>query len=275
MPKAVLWASGLLALLAVLAAGANLIRPLDTRTVDLAAVLEPPSLEHPMGTDEIGRDLLARVIHALRISFTMAIAAAVVALLVGGTIGLIAGTLGGRVDGILMRFLDFYASQNHFVFALVLAVLFRPAFGAVGAVILSVAATHWMTMARIVRGELLSLRERPFVMAAINGGAGRPRLLRRHLLPHLLPAIGLGFMLLLPHAIFHESALSFLGVGLPPHQASLGNILADGRRSLLIGGWWSTVFPGLMIFLVTMAVGTLGEYWRDRHNPRWRSELEL
>lgn len=275
LPRAVVGASVLLAALVVVAAGADFIRPLDTRTVDLSATLEAPSLEHPMGTDEIGRDLMARVLHGLRLSFAMSLAAALIALLVGGTYGLLAGAFGGRVDGVLMRLLDFFASQNHFIFGIVLAVLFRPIFGAVGAVLLSVGVTHWTTMARIVRGEVLSLRERPFVLAAVNGGAGRPRLLWRHFLPHLLPAIGLGFVLLLPHAVFHESALSFLGVGLPPHQASLGNILADGRRSLFVGAWWTTVFPGLMIFIVTLAVGTVGEYWRDRLHPRWRSELEL
>jgi peptide/nickel transport system permease protein len=275
LPHAALAASIVLTALAVIAAGADLIRPLDTRTVDLASTLEPPSLEHPMGTDEIGRDLMARVLHGLRLSFGMSLAAATIALAVGGAYGLVSGAFGGRVDVAMMRLLDFFASQNHFVFGIVLAVLFRPIFGAVGAVLLSVGVTHWTTMARIVRGEVLSLRERPFVLAAVNGGAGRPRLLRRHFLPHLLPAIGLGFVLLLPHAIFHESALSFLGVGMPPHQASLGNILADGRRSLFIGGWWTTVFPGLMIFIVTLAVGTVGEYWRDRLHPRWRSELEL
>ena len=109
---------------------------------------------------------------------------------------------------------------------------------------LAVGLTHWPSLARIVRGELLSVRERPFVAAAIGGGANRWRLARRHYLPHLLPAIGLAFVLTVPHAIFHESAYSFLGLGLPAHEASLGNILADGQRSLLAGGWWIALFPG-------------------------------
>jgi peptide/nickel transport system permease protein len=275
VPRAVILAGVVLGLLAVIAVGADLLRPLDTRTLDLAAVLSPPSLAHPMGTDELGRDVLARVFHGLRVSFAISIAAAAVSLGIGATYGLVSAAFGSRVDSTLMRFLDFFASQNHLVFGIFLVVLFRPALGPIGAVLLSVGVTHWTSMARIVRGELMSLRERPFVLAAVNGGAGYRRLFRRHFLPHLLPAIGLGFVLLLPHAIFHESALSFLGLGLPPHQASLGNILASGRQSLFIGGWWTTVFPGLLIFLFTLSVGTLGEYWRDRQNPRWRSELEL
>lgn len=275
VPRAVAWAGVVLLILTAIALGADLFRPLDTRNLDLTAVLTAPSLSHPMGTDELGRDVLARVFHGLRVSFAISIAAAVVSLGIGATYGLVSAAFGGRVDSTLMRFLDFFASQNHLVFGIFLVVLFRPAFGPIGAVLLSVGVTHWTTMARIVRGELMALKERPFILAAVNGGAGRARLFRRHFLPHLLPAIGLGFVLLLPHAIFHESALSFLGIGLPPHQASLGNVLASGRQSLFVGGWWTTLFPGLMIFLFTISVGTLGEYWRDRQNPRWRSELEL
>jgi peptide/nickel transport system permease protein len=140
---------------------------------------------------------------------------------------------------------------------------------------LSVGLTHWPSLARIVRGELMSLRERPFVSAAIGGGADCWRLARRHYLPHLLPAIGLAFVLTVPHAIFHESALSFLGLGLEPHRASLGNILADGQRSLLAGGWWVALFPGLAILIASMSIGTLAEYFREQLHPRWRSELEL
>lgn len=243
--------------------------------MNLAAVLQPPSLTHPLGTDEVGRDLLARVLHGLRISFAISILAALVAVLIGGVLGLLAGALGGWLDGLIMRFVDLFSSQNHLLLGILLVVLFRPVFGAAGAVMLTVGLTHWSAMARIVRGELLSLRERPFIAAAINGGASRTRLMRRHFVPHLFPAIGLGLILLLPHAIFHESALSFLGLGLPPHQASLGNILADGRRSLLAGGWWTSLFPGLVILLVVLAIGSVGEYVRDRLNPRWRSELEL
>lgn len=275
VPAPVLVAGGVLAVLVVLSLGAGVIRPLDERSVDLTAVLEAPSLTHLMGTDESGRDLMAMVLQGMRISFVVSLLAALVAVVVGGTLGLFAGAGGPKVDALVMRFVDFLSSQNHFLFGILLVVLFRPVFGAVGAVMLSVGLTHWPSLARIVRGELLSVRERPFVAAAINGGAGRRDLVRRHYLPHVVPAALLGFVLLFPHAIFHESALSFLGLGLPPHQASLGNIIGDSRRSLLAGGWWTSLFPGLFILLATVAVGTVGEYLRDRNQPRWRSELEL
>lgn len=275
LPMPILSMSALLVLLTLLALGADLIRPIDPQAVNLAAVLQPPSAAHPLGTDEVGRDLLARVLQGLRISFGISVLAALAAVVAGGLLGLLAGAFGGWVDGLIMRAVDLFSAQNHMLFGILLVVLFRPVLGAAGAVMLSVGLTHWTSLARLVRGELLALRERPFIAAAVNGGAGRWRLARRHYIPHLLPAVGLGLVLLLPHAIFHESALSFLGLGLPPHQASLGNILADGRRSLLAGGWWTSVFPGLLIFLAVLAIGTVGEYWRDRLNPRWRSELEL
>jgi peptide/nickel transport system permease protein len=254
---------------------ADIVRPLDTHTVDFDEALAAPSLAHPMGTDEVGRDLLARVVHGLRLSLLVSLGAATVATMIGSLVGLLAGSFGRWVDAVTMRILDMFASQNHLVFGIVLAVVFRPWLGPLGAVLLSVGATHWISIARIVRGEMLALREQPYVAASINGGAGRLHLVRRHYLPHLSASIGLGFVLLFPHAVFHESALSFLGVGLPAHQASLGNILADARRSLLAGIWWTSLFPGAVLFAMTISVATIGDYLRKRLNPHWRSELRL
>jgi peptide/nickel transport system permease protein len=268
-------AAAVLVVLVVCALGADVLRPLDDRAVDLDNILAGPSWVHPFGTDEVGRDLLARVLHGIRISLAIASFAALTAVIIATIVGVLAGTVGGTVDVVVMRATDVFASQNHFLFGILLVVLFRPAIGGAGAIMLSVGLTHWPSLARIVRGELMSLRERPFVAAAIGGGADRWRLVRRHYLPHLLPAIGLAFVLTVPHAIFHESALSFLGLGLEPHRASLGNILADGQRSLLAGGWWVALFPGLAILIASMSIGTLAEYFREQLHPRWRSELEL
>lgn len=274
-PPSMRVAAGVLALLVATSVLADLIAPLDNTAVDLDHVLDGPSAAHLMGTDEVGRDLLVRVLHGVRISLTIAVLAALGAVLVGTVVGLLAGTLGGKVDAVVMRVTDVFASQNHFLFGILLLVLFRPVLGGAGAVMLAIALTHWPTLARIVRGELLSLRERSFVSAAVGGGASHWRLARRHYLPHLLPAVGLAFVLTVPHAIFHESAYSFLGLGLPAHQASLGNILNDGQRSLLAGGWWIALFPGLAILVAAMTIGTIAEYWREHLHPRWRSELEL
>lgn len=274
-PTSVKVAGFILAFLIICAIGADVVKPLDTRAVELTASLQPPSLEHPMGTDRLGRDMLAHSLHGLRISFSISTAAAFVAISIGGVLGLLAGTLGGWADTLVMRAIDIFQSQNHFLFSVLIVVMFRPILGPAIAVMLSVALTHWVSIARIVRGELLRLRNQPFILAAVGSGSNHWHLIYRHLLPHLLPSVVLAFILLVPHAIFHESGLSFLGLGLPPHQASLGNLLAQSQEALLIGGWWLAFFPGLLIFLTCLAVGILGEYWRDRHHPRWRSELEL
>ena len=274
-PTSMRIATAFLALMVVVALFANLIAPLDDTAVDLDRVLEGPSAAYPMGTDEVGRDLLVRVIHGVRISLGIAVLAALAAVVFGTLVGVLAGTMGGKVDAVVMRITDVFASQNHLLFGILLLVLFRPALGGAGAVMLAIGLTHWPSLARIVRGELLSLRERPFVAAAVGGGASRWRLARRHYLPHMLPAVGLAFVLTVPHAIFHESAYSFLGLGLPAHQASLGNILNDGQRSLLAGGWWIALFPGLALLAAAMTIGTIAEYWREHLHPRWRSELEL
>lgn len=263
----------ILMVLLIASMAANWLRPLDTRYVDFSASLLPPSLAFPMGTDLLGRDLFAHVLHGLRLSFSVSAAAALVAVVLGGALGVLAGTFGGRIDALIMRGVDVFHAQNHFLLGMMIVVLFRPVLGPAWAVMLSVALTHWVSVARIVRGELLSLRERPFIVAAIGGGASRWRLVRRHYVPHLLPPVLLSFVLLVPHAIFHESGLSFLGLGMPADQASLGRILAESRQALFTGSWWMAFFPGALIFLTSLAIGILGEYWRDRYHPHWRSKL--
>ncbi|MFI6510532.1 ABC transporter permease [Streptosporangium sp. NPDC050855] len=263
------------AVLVVLALAVVLVPPfvqLDQSLVDLRAAGRPPSLAHPFGTDEVGRDVLIRSIYGLRVSFLVGLVAALVSMVIGGLVGLAAGSLGGVADRVLMRVVDGFNALPHLLFGIFVVALFAP--GA-AAVVVSVGVTHWTTAARIVRSEVLSLRSRPFVEAAISGGSTRTRVIRRHLLPHLLPHLTLATVLMMPHAIWHETALSFLGLGLPPHLASLGNMINDGQRSLLTGDWWSSLVPGLFIAVPTLAVSVLAQHWRDRHSPRWRSELEL
>lgn len=274
-PRLVVVSVAILALLILGALGADVLRPWDDRYVDLTLMLQSPSASYPMGTDSLGRDLLAQVLHGMRVSFTVSAAAALLAVVLGASLGLIAALLGGKVDYILMRAVDVFQSQNHFLLSILIAVLFRPVFGPSGAIMLAVSLTHWVTVTRIVRAQLLSLREQPFVAAAVNLGASRWQVALHHYVPHLLPAVALAFILLVPHAIFHESGLSFLGLGMPPHQPSLGSLLAESRQTLFTGGWWMAAFPGATIFLAAAAIGMLGEYWRARLHPQWRSELEL
>ncbi|MFH9569463.1 ABC transporter permease [Streptomyces sp. NPDC017454] len=262
-------------LLAVTVLAALLVPPLaqlDQQAVDLAAKLRPPSWEHPFGTDDVGRDLLLRCVYGLRVSLLVGVAAALTATVVGTAVGATAGALGGWVDRAVMRVVDTLSSVPHLLMGIFIVAMFRPG---VWPVVISVALTHWLSTARIVRAEVLSLRSRPYVDAAVSGGASRWRVAVRHLLPGVLPQAALAAVLMVPHAMWHESALSFLGLGLPTHTASLGNLIQEARSSLLAGQWWPTLFPGLFIIVPTLAVAGLAGAWRERINPRRRSELML
>ncbi|RBM16673.1 ABC transporter permease [Streptomyces sp. PT12] len=246
--------------------------PLDQQAVDLTAKLEPPSGAHPFGTDEVGRDVLLRSVYGLRVSLLVGLVAALVASGIGLLVGCAAGAVGGRFDRLVMRLVDTFTAVPHLLMGIFIVAMFRPG---VWPVVASVGLTHWVSTARIVRAEVLSLRARPFVDAAISGGASRLRVAVRHLVPAVLPQAGLAAVLMVPHAIWHESALSFLGLGIPAHEASLGTMINGARGSLVTGEWWPTLFPGLFIVVPTLAIAGLAGAWRERINPRRRSELVL
>jgi peptide/nickel transport system permease protein len=247
-----------------------LVVNLNQQFVDLAAANRPPSLTHPFGTDELGRDVLLRVIYGLRVSLMVGIVAALVSTLLGTLVGALAGAAGGWVDRVLMRLVDTVASVPHLLLGVVIVAVLGPS---LISVVISIGLTHWLSSARIVRSEILSLRGRPFIDAAIAGGSSRLRVMGRHLLPNVAPQVLLATTLMIPHAVWHETALSFLGLGMPPHMASIGNMINDGQRSLLTGGWWMSLAPGLVLVIATLAISGLSGVWRDRLNPRRRSEL--
>ncbi|MEU6523210.1 ABC transporter permease [Streptomyces sp. NPDC046924] len=263
------------ALVALTALAVLLVPPLvqlDQQAVDLASKLLPPSWSHPFGTDDVGRDLLLRCVYGLRVSLLVGVVAALTATVIGTAVGATAGALGGWVDRLVMRLVDTISSVPHLLLGIFIVAMFRPG---VWPVVISVALTHWLSTARIVRAEVLSLRSRPYIDAAVSGGASRLRVVLRHLLPGVLPQAGLAAVLMIPHAMWHESALSFLGLGLPTHTASLGTLIQGARGSLLAGHWWPTLFPGLFLIIPTLAIAGLAGVWRERINPRRRSELTL
>ncbi|MQA07037.1 MAG: ABC transporter permease subunit [Pseudonocardiaceae bacterium] len=245
---------------------------LDQSKVNYGTRLLAPSTAHPFGTDANGADLLLRSFAGLRVSLLVAALCAAISTVLGSLFGAISGALGGWPDRLLMRLVDTVNAVPHLLLGIVIVALFR---GNLWAVVASIALTHWTTVARIVRAEVLSLRERPFIDAAISGGSSRARILRRHLLPAIVGQAAISAVLLLPHAVWHETALSFLGLGLPPHLASIGNILTEARRAVLLGSWWVVVFPSVLLVLTTLATSGLAAGWRDRLVPRRRSELAL
>lgn len=267
---AVGWALLLLGLLTLYAVLAPTLVGVDERLVFYDVARQPPSWAHPFGTDLHGRDLFGRVALGVRISLLIAAACAILSAVIGTLVGVFAALAGGWVDRIAMRVVDAANAVPHLLLGIIIVALYR---GSVIAIVASIALTHWTQVARIVRGEVLTLREREFVDAAISAGASRWDTARRHILPAVVPQAVLSAVLLLPHAVWHESALSFLGLGMPPHRASLGTLLDESRDALLLGSWWTLVFPSLLLVLATLAVAACGGAWRDRLLPRRHSEL--
>jgi peptide/nickel transport system permease protein len=269
IPSAVILGVLVAAVLVATVLVAAVVVGLNQQLVDLGAAYRPPGLAHPFGTDELGRDVLLRCVYGLRVSLAVGLVAALVSTVLGTAVGALAGAVGGWTDRLLMRAVDVVASVPHLLLGIVIVAVLRPS---LSAVVISIALTHWLSSARIVRSEILSLRTRPFIDAAIVGGSSRLRM-ARHLLPNVAAQVLLAATLMVPHAVWHETALSFLGLGLPPHLASIGNMINDAQRSLLTGGWWMSLAPGLALLVTTLAVAGLGGVWRDRLNPRRHSEL--
>jgi len=242
------------------------VLPYDPERIDFAAKNQPPSLAHPMGTDELGRDQLVRVLDGGRISLAVGLAVVVIAMTIGVAVGAIAGYAGGLADNALMRLVDtFYSMPSLFVIILVVT-LVGPRFATI---VLVLGLLRWMTMARLVRGTFLSLREKEFVEAARSLGASHVRVVVRHLLPNTLSPVIVAATLGIAGAILTESALSFLGVGFQPPQATWGRMLQEAQRAVVNDGqWWRGFFPGLMIFLTILAVNFVGDGLRDALDPR-------
>ncbi len=263
------------ALLAVVVAYAVLVpwvAGVDDRVTDYSSARLAPSLENLFGTDSAGRDLFVRIASAIRTSLLVALACALLATVIGVVVGTTAGLAGGWVDRIVMRSTDAVNALPHLLLGIVIVAMFR---GSLLAVVLSIALTHWTQVARIIRSEILSLRHRPYIDAAILAGAGRRRVITGHLIPAAAPQALIAVVLLLPHAVWHESTLSFLGFGLPPHEASLGTLLEEARSSLLLGGWWTLAFPAGVLVLTTVCVAVFGTSLRTVLAPPQPSELRL
>jgi peptide/nickel transport system permease protein len=278
------WISGgFLAAVAVLGLLAPWIaewRGVEMETVNLLARLQPPSAEHPLGTDELGRDLLLRLLDGGRISLTVGLAAAVLAGAIGTTLGLVAGYLGGRLDALLMRAADAVMSLPLLPLLIVLAALDPAKLGLpakdewsgtldILRIVVIVALFGWTTVARLVRGATLSLKAQPFVEAARAQGAGSWRIMTRHILPNLTTPILVAITLAVGNVILLESVLSFLGLGIQPPRASWGAMLTNAQE-LVTTAPFQAVLPGLAIFLTVVSVNLLGEALQEALDPRAR-----
>jgi peptide/nickel transport system permease protein len=269
--QTVLPALAVLILMSLMALFAPILSPTDPREGALDARLVPPlaRVDHVLGTDPIGRDVLARLIYGARVSLTVGFLSVTAALVVGSLIGLIAGYRGGRVDTVLMRLADVQLSFPSFLLAISLMAVLGA--GLIN-VVIALAVNGWVRYARVMRSGVLPLREVDYVQAARVAGCGTPRLLLRHLLPNTVtPALVLATVSLGAN-IISESSLSFLGLGVDPQTPSWGSMLADGR-AYLASSWWVAALPGVAISLTVLAVNLVGDWMRDELDPHLKRRI--
>ena len=251
-----------LLLIAVYAFGAWI--PEEAYASSFMNAKQPPSWEHPFGTDSLGRDLMMRTLKGMSISMTVGLAASAISAVIAVFVGIAAATGSKSVDAFLNWMIDLVMGVPHTI----LVILISFAFGrGLKGLLLGIAATHWCSLARLIRGEVLQLRSQQYVAVSRKLGKSSGWILVNHLLPHLVPQFFVGLVLMFPHAILHEASVSFLGYGLPPEQPAIGIILAESMKYLSAGMWWTAVFPGLVMVLIVLLVDRLGDNLRMMIDP--------
>jgi peptide/nickel transport system permease protein len=245
---------------------APLLAPHDPVEPDLKSILAPPSFSHPFGTDTLGRDVFSRVIYGSRISLLVGFVSVGIATLIGIMLGAISGYYGGIVDETIMRFVDLMMCFPTFFLILAVIALLEPS---IWNIMIVIGLTSWMGIARLVRAEILGIKNKEFVLVAKTQGLSESRIIFRHVLPNALSPVYVVATLGIGGAILTESALSFLGIGVQPPTASWGNILTAAKDNIEVA-WWLSLYPGLAIFLTVMGYNLLGEGLRDIFDPRRR-----
>jgi len=252
--------------LVVLAVFAPALAPRDPNRPDVKQILAEPSRSHPLGTDQLGRDVLSRMLFGSRVSLAVGFVSVGIATAIGVVLGSFAGYRGGLVDASVMRLVDLMLVFPRFFLLLAVLAFIKPSIWTIMAVI---GLTGWMGVTRLVRAEFLALKEREFVLWSHAIGASGFRVIWRHILPNAMAPVLVAMTLGIPAAILTESGLSFLGLGVQPPYATWGNILNEGKDTIEIG-WWLSVYPGVAILLTVLSYNLLGEGIRDALDPRLR-----
>ncbi|MBN2373665.1 ABC transporter permease [bacterium] len=248
----------------IIAALAPRISPYNPALINVDQILSPPSSSHWLGTDQLGRDVLSRMIWGSRISLLVGFVAIGIATFIGALLGSLAGYYGGWIDNMIMRFVDIMLCFPTFFLILAVIAVLEPS---IWNIMIVIGVTGWMGVARLVRAEFLSLKDREFVLAARASGASDFRIIFRHVLPNALAPVLVAATLGVAAAILTESALSFLGIGVQPPTPSWGNMLTAGKDNIEIA-WWLSLYPGLAILLTVLGYNLLGEGIRDAIDPR-------
>src|ERR1700693_2827876 len=252
---------------------ADVLAPYNPEIGVLGDRFRPPAWQaggseaHLLGTDHVGRDVLSRLIFGARVSMVVGFTAVIVAGLIGTKLGILSGYLGGWVDQVIMRVTDTWLALPALTFAIFLAAIVGPS---MWNIVIILGITYWTRYARVIRGEVLSLREREFVRLAIVAGCSKWTIMSRHILPNVINSAIVLASLMLGVVIITEATLSFLGVGVPPPQPAWGVMLSDGKQGLMVGYWWLTVLPGCCIMLMVLSANLLGDWLRVKLDPQLR-----
>jgi peptide/nickel transport system permease protein len=250
----------------LIAISAAILSPYDPHKTDVSLKLKPPSSHHYLGTDQLGRDILSRMLYGSRISLTVGLIAVGISIFIGILVGATAGYYSGWVDSFLMRFVDTMLCFPSFFLILTIVALLGPS---IFNIMVVIGITSWEGTSRFVRAEFLTLRERDYVQAAKALGVKDSRIIFRHILPNALAPVFVTATLGVASAILIEASLSFLGFGVQPPAPSWGNILTEGR-TYIFDAWWLTVFPGLAILIAVLSFNLVGDGLRDALDPRLR-----
>lgn len=249
-------------LLAILILGA--VSEVPAMEADFSRKNLPPSLQYPFGTDWMGRDMFARTMAGLSLSIRIGLLTASVSAAVAFLLGAAAAIMGKAVDAVISWIIDLVMGIPHILLLILIAFACGKGFWGV---VIGVTLTHWMALARVIRGEILQLKQSGYVQIAAKLGASRLQIVGKQMAPHLLPQFMVGLILLFPHAILHEASITFLGFGLSPEQPAIGVILSESMRYLATGNWWLAVFPGMALVAVVLLFDHIGNSLRKLWSP--------
>lgn len=228
----------------------------DSLYVNLSDIFAPPGGRHIFGTDWVGRDMLIRTVKGLSLSMKIGLLCSVTSSLIAMILGIAAPLLGGKADTFVSWLIDLVLSVPH---TLVIILISIACGGGLKGIVIGVTATHWTSLTRVIRAEVMQIKEAEYTRVAKRFGKSNLFIAREHVLPHIVPQLAVGTVLIFPHAILHEASITFLGFGLPAHEPAIGVILSESMKYLTSGQWWLAFFPGISLVAVSMMVGSIGK----------------
>lgn len=237
----------------------------DSLRVNLANIFVPPDLERPFGTDWVGRDMLLRTVKGLSMSMRIGMLCSLSSGFIALILGVAGPMLGGKIDIMISWLIDLTLSVPH---TLVIILISIAAGGGLKGIVIGVSLTHWTSLTRVIRAEVMQIREMEYTRISRQFGKSSFYIAKEHILPHVIPQLVVGIVLVFPHAILHEASITFLGFGLPPHEPAIGVILSEAMKYLTSGKWWLVFFPGLSLVLISMMVDCIGKNIEKLINPK-------